>query len=116
MKVDYIRSVEGTYTAQAFITTDLDDNQITAFHPGAMQYAHLNKVSDATVRPPIICAGNCRAGRAAGHDRACRAIPGRGIPFIFDPGQGMPMFGADELEDSSSRRPAGSRSTTTNGA
>src|SRR5271154_5749768 len=44
---DHIKVVEGTYTAQAFITTDLDDNQITAFHPGAMQYAHLNKVSDA---------------------------------------------------------------------
>src|SRR6204780_1917109 len=45
--VDHIKVVEGTFTAQPFITTDLDDNQITAFHPGAMQHAHLNRVSDA---------------------------------------------------------------------
>src|ERR1700727_3405425 len=47
LSVEYIRLVEDTFTAQAFITTDLDNNQITAFHPGAMQFAHLNKVSDA---------------------------------------------------------------------
>src|SRR5271156_2121231 len=47
LAVEHIKVVEETFTAQAFITTDLDDNQITAFHPGAMQYAHLNKVADA---------------------------------------------------------------------
>src|ERR1700688_3973250 len=55
--VDYIKVVDETFTAQAFITTDLDDNQITAFHPGAMQYAHLNKVSDV--------AGGDASGRGA---------------------------------------------------
>src|SRR5229473_5382025 len=47
LSVEHIKVVDGTFTAQAFITTDLDDNQITAFHPGAMQFAHLNKVTDA---------------------------------------------------------------------
>jgi adenosine kinase len=47
MPVDHIRQIPEAFTAQAFITTDLDDNQITAFHPGAMQYAHLNTVTDA---------------------------------------------------------------------
>src|ERR1700744_992644 len=47
LSVEHIRQVEDTFTAQAFITTDLDNNQITAFHPGAMQFAHLNKVSEA---------------------------------------------------------------------
>ena len=47
LNADYIKVVDGTFTAQAFITTDLDDNQITAFHPGAMQYAHVNKIADA---------------------------------------------------------------------
>jgi adenosine kinase len=92
--VEHIKIVEGTYTAQAFITTDLDDNQITAFHPGAMQYAHLNKVSDAGAGVALgIVAPD---GRQAMIQHAAQ-FAAAGIPFIFDPGQGMPMFGDDDL-------------------
>ena len=94
IRVDYIKVVDGTFTAQAFITTDVDDNQITAFHPGAMQYAHINKVSDAGAGIALgIVAPDGRQAMIehAAQFKACR------IPFIFDPGQGLPMFGAAEL-------------------
>jgi adenosine kinase len=95
LPVDHIRVVEGTFTAQAFITTDLDDNQITAFHPGAMQQAHLNKVSDAGKDIAIgIVAPD---GRQAMIEHAAQ-FAAANIPFIFDPGQGLPMFGAEDLK------------------
>ena len=92
---DHIKVVDGTFTAQAFITTDLDDNQITAFHPGAMQHAHLNQVSDAgsSIALGIVAPD----GRQAMIEHAAQFVAAK-IPFIFDPGQGMPMFGADELK------------------
>ncbi len=94
--VDHIKTVEGTFTAQAFITTDLDDNQITAFHPGAMQHAHLNRVTDAG--PEGIGLGIVAPdGRQAMIEHAAQFAAAK-IPFIFDPGQGMPMFGAEELK------------------
>jgi adenosine kinase len=93
--VNHIKVVEGTFTAQAFITTDLADNQITAFHPGAMQHAHLNKVSDAGggITLGIVAPD----GRQAMIEHASQFAAAK-IPFIFDPGQGMPMFGAEELK------------------
>jgi adenosine kinase len=93
--VDHIQVVDGTFTAQAFITTDLDDNQITAFHPGAMQQAHLNKVSDAG--SGIALGIVAPDGRQAMIEHAAQFAAAK-IPFIFDPGQGMPMFGAEELK------------------
>src|ERR1700727_2139112 len=93
--VEHIKVVEGTFTAQAFITTDLDDNQITAFHPGAMQHAHLNQVSDAGSEITLgIVAPD---GRQAMIEHAAQFAAAK-IPFIFDPGQGMPMFGAEDLK------------------
>jgi adenosine kinase len=93
--VDHIKVVEGTFTAQAFITTDLDDNQITAFHPGAMQHAHLNRVSDAGLGWTLgIVAPD---GREAMIEHAAQFAAAK-IPFIFDPGQGLPMFGAEDLK------------------
>ncbi|MEP6547033.1 MAG: carbohydrate kinase family protein [Gammaproteobacteria bacterium] len=93
--VDCIKVVDGTFTAQAFITTDLDDNQITAFHPGAMQHAHLNTVSDAGTGISLgIVAPD---GRQAMIEHAAQFAAAK-IPFIFDPGQGLPMFGAEELK------------------
>jgi adenosine kinase len=90
----HVREVGDSYTAQAFITTDLDDNQITAFHPGAMSQAHLNSVpGDGSVRLGIV-APDGRDGMLA-HAAQFAEL---GIPFIFDPGQGLPMFEADELE------------------
>jgi adenosine kinase len=94
MSVEHIKVVEGSFTAQAFITTDLDDNQITAFHPGAMQYAHLNQVSDATDVALGIVSPD---GRQAMIEHAAQFATAS-IPFIFDPGQGLPMFGAEELK------------------
>jgi adenosine kinase len=95
LDIDHIKVVDGTFTAQAFITTDLDDNQITAFHPGAMQHAHLNRVSDAGsgIALGIIAPD----GRQAMIDHASQFAAAK-IPFIFDPGQGMPMFGSEELK------------------
>jgi adenosine kinase len=90
----FLREIEDSYTAQAFITTDLDDNQITAFHPGAMSFAHLNEVpGNGSVRLGIV-APDGREGMVAHAEQ----FAAHGIPFIFDPGQGLPMFDADELE------------------
>ena len=95
LAVEHIREVADTFTAQAFITTDLDNNQITAFHPGAMQCAHLNQVADAGAGITLgIVAPD---GRQAMIEHAAQ-FHAASIPFIFDPGQGMPMFGGDELK------------------
>jgi len=89
----HVREVPDTLTAQAFITTDLDDNQITAFHPGAMSMAHENKVGDAGEVRLGIVAPDGRDGMIAHAAQFAEA----GIPFIFDPGQGLPMFDGDDL-------------------
>jgi adenosine kinase len=95
LSVAHIKVIDGTFTAQAFITTDLDDNQITAFHPGAMQFAHLNKVADAGSGVTLgIVAPD---GRQAMIEHAAQ-FEASSIPFVFDPGQGMPMFSGDELK------------------
>ncbi|HET6718951.1 MAG TPA: carbohydrate kinase family protein [Rhodocyclaceae bacterium] len=91
----HIRQMPGSFTAQAFITTDLDDNQITAFHPGAMSFSHLNKVSDATDIAVGIVAPDGREGMV----QHARQFAEAGIPFVFDPGQGLPMFSGDDLLD-----------------
>jgi adenosine kinase len=89
----YIREVADAFTAQAFITTDLDDNQITAFHPGAMSYAHLNQVSEAHDAQFGIIAPDGREGMLL----HARQFHEAGIPFLFDPGQGLPMFSGPEV-------------------
>jgi adenosine kinase len=94
INIEHVKVIDEAFTAQAFITTDLDDNQITAFHPGAMQYAHLNKVSD--VRAKIALGIVAPDGRQAMIEHAAQ-FAAAGIPFIFDPGQGLPMFTGAEL-------------------
>ena len=90
---DLIRVEPDSYTAQAIIITDTDNNQITAFHPGAMQQAHLTAVpTDRDVRVAIIAPD----GRDAMLQHAAQLAAAK-IPFIFDPGQGLPMFNGDEL-------------------
>jgi adenosine kinase len=90
---DYVRVVDTEHTAQAFITTDADDNQITAFHPGAMQLSHLNTIpADAGITLGIVSPD----GRD-GMVQHCAGFAAAGIPFIFDPGQGLPMFNGDDL-------------------
>ena len=92
---EHVKPIADTFTAQAFITTDLADNQITAFHPGAMNYSHLNSVKDSRdVRLGIIAPD----GRDGMLQRA-REFHEAGIPFVFDPGQGLPMYNGDELLD-----------------
>jgi adenosine kinase len=91
--MDHIRVIDSEHTAQAFITTDLDDNQITAFHPGAMQQAHANKVGDAKGLALGIVAPDGRDGMLQHAEQFAAA----GVPFIFDPGQGLPMFDGEDL-------------------
>lgn len=90
---DHVREIPGSFTAQAFITTDLDDNQITAFHPGAMAHAHENRVEEAAGVRLGIVAPDGRDGMLAHAEQFAAA----GIPFVFDPGQGLPLFERDEL-------------------
>ncbi|HEU5399382.1 MAG TPA: carbohydrate kinase family protein [Gammaproteobacteria bacterium] len=90
----HIKEITGAYTAQAFITTDVDDNQITAFHPGAMDQAHTQPVPTlAGVKLGIVAPD----GREAMLQHA-RQFKDAGIPFIFDPGQGMPLFSGEECK------------------
>ena len=93
ISTEFVRTIDDTYTAQAMIMTDRDNNQITAFHPGAMMQAHRTRIAAHDgVRLGIISPD----GRDAmlQHAEQFRAA---GIPFVFDPGQGLPMFNGDEL-------------------
>ncbi len=89
----HIKKIANSFTAQAFITTDTDDNQITAFHPGAMNESYQNSVSDAKGVTLAIIAPDGRDGMFK-HAKECFDA---GIPFLFDPGQGLPMFNGEEL-------------------
>ena len=90
---EHVRTVEGSLTAQAIIITDLDNNQITAFHPGAMQSAHETAIP---ARSDIAVAIVAPDGREAMLTHAAQLVEA-GVPFVFDPGQGLPMFNAAEL-------------------
>jgi adenosine kinase len=91
---DYVKRIDTAYTAQAYITTDLDDNQITAFHPGAMNHAHEQAVpADAGITLGLVSPDG-----KEGMVSHARQFAEAGIDFIFDPGQGLPMFNGDELE------------------
>jgi adenosine kinase len=90
----HIKELDHTYTGQAFITSDMDDNQITAFHPGAMSFSHENQVEDAKGVTLGIVSPDGREGMI----EHARQFAEANIPFIFDPGQGMPMFDGDDLK------------------
>jgi adenosine kinase len=93
ISTEFVRQIEGAYTAQAMIMTDLDNNQITAFHPGAMTQAHVTRIEKrADIRLGIISPD----GRDAMLQHA-QQFHAAGIPFVFDPGQGLPMFDGREL-------------------
>jgi adenosine kinase len=93
MRMDCIRILEDEFTAQAFITTDLDDNQITAFHPGAMARSQMNRVPDEMGITFGVVAPDGREGMVEHAGQFAAA----GIPWLFDPGQGLPMFDGPEL-------------------
>ena len=89
----YLKTIDSEYTGQAYITTDEDDNQITAFHPGAMNLSHENSVPEEE----DFSIGIVSPDGKEGMQLHAKEFAEQGIPFIFDPGQGMPMFGGDEL-------------------
>jgi adenosine kinase len=96
METTYVRMSAEAFTAQAFITTDLDDNQITAFHPGAMSGSAGIHIADIQGRDNVklgIVAPDSRDGML----QHAREMADAHIPFIFDPGQGLPMFDSDDL-------------------
>ena len=100
--VSHIRQIEHAFTAQAMITTDQSNNQITAFHPGAMDESHLNQVSDVLAERSKNAKGIAKFGIVAPDGRQgmwehCHQLAEANIPFIFDPGQGLPMFNGPEL-------------------
>jgi adenosine kinase len=93
INMSHVKALDGLFTAQAFITTDLDDNQITAFHPGAMMRSHENHVGDVDdVGFGIVGPDGYEAML-----QNCRDFAELDIPFIFDPGQAMPLFNGEEL-------------------
>ncbi len=93
IRMDSIRVFEDQFTPQCFITTDLDNNQITAFHPGAMSSAHENHVRNIPEISFGIVAPDGREAMLQHVDE----FAARGVPFIFDPGQAMPLFNGDEF-------------------
>ena len=88
-----IRKIKDAYTAQCFVTADLDNNQINAFHPGAMQFSHENNVADVGPLRVAIIAPDGRDGMLK-HAKDCADL---NVPFMFDPGQQLPMFSGAEL-------------------
>jgi adenosine kinase len=94
ISLKHVMTVDDDYTAQAMIITDQDNNQITAFHPGAMGQAHRLKI---TADPSIQLAIVAPDGRDAMTQHA-EQLRAAGIPFVFDPGQGLPMFDGAELD------------------
>jgi adenosine kinase len=92
---ELLKRIPGQFTAQAFITTDLDDNQITAFHPGAMNYSHENHISRLLGARLAIIGPDGKEGMLQ-HARECAEA---GVAFMFDPGQGLPMFSPQELAE-----------------
>jgi adenosine kinase len=91
----HVRRLDDQFTAQAFITTDVDDNQITAFHPGAMSHSHLNRIAEVNGARLGIVSPDGRQGMI----EHARDLAAAGIRFVFDPGQGLPMFSGPELLD-----------------
>jgi adenosine kinase len=93
IRTEHLKRIPGQFTAQGFITTDLDNNQITNFHPGAMNYSHENHVTRGLGARLAIIGPDGKQGMQQ-HARECVE---HGVPFLFDPGQGLPMFSGDEL-------------------
>ncbi len=94
VSTEFVRRIDESYTAQAIIITDQDNNQITAFHPGAMQFAQRTTVPAADDIALAIIAPD---GREAMIEHAAQ-LTAAGIPFVFDPGQGLPMFDGADLK------------------
>ena len=101
ISTEFVREIPDAFTAQAMITTDRDNNQITAFHPGAMSESHLNSVLTASLAlkstPKVIQLGIVAPDGRDGMLIHAQQFVDAQIPFIFDPGQGLPMFDSNDL-------------------
>jgi adenosine kinase len=99
MNRSHVKKLDETFTAQAMITTDMANNQITAFHPGAMNHSHLNRVTDclSTLGSASPHFGIVAPDGRLGMWEHCHQFVEAGVPFMFDPGQGLPMFNGQEL-------------------
>jgi adenosine kinase len=95
LSTEHLKRIPGQFTAQGFITTDLDNNQITNFHPGAMNYSHENRITPGLGARLAIIGPDGKLGMVQ-HARECAE---HRIPFLFDPGQGLPMFSGAELHE-----------------
>jgi adenosine kinase len=95
LAMEGVRTIDESFTAQAFIITDLDDNQITAFHPGAMNESHQGRVGDVKELVLGIVAPDGKQGMR----EHLAQLSAAGIPALFDPGQGLPLFDGDELSE-----------------
>jgi adenosine kinase len=95
IRLDQVKVIDELFTPQAFITTDLDNNQITAFHPGAMMRSYENHVRDV----PGVSFGIVSPDGRDGMLQNAQEFADAGIPFIFDPGQAMPLFNGAELRN-----------------
>jgi adenosine kinase len=93
LSMRHVKRLDDQFTAQAFITTDVDDNQITAFHPGAMLSSHVNRIADAGGASLGIVSPDGRDGMI----EHARDFAAANIPYVFDPGQGLPMFSGEDL-------------------
>jgi adenosine kinase len=93
--LDGLKTIPEAYTAQAYIMTDLEDNQITSFHAGAMFHSHVNDVAAV----PNVALGIVAPDGRDGIFRHARGFASRNVPFIFDPGQAMPAFSGDDLKE-----------------
>ncbi|HEY0180619.1 MAG TPA: carbohydrate kinase family protein [Dokdonella sp.] len=93
IRLDHVRVFDDQFTPQCFITTDLDNNQITAFHPGAMSSSHANHVRDV----PDVTFGIVAPDSREGMLQHVEEFAARGVPFVFDPGQAMPLFSGEEF-------------------
>jgi adenosine kinase len=95
LATEHLKRIPGQFTAQGFITTDLDNNQITNFHPGAMNFSHDNRITRALGAGLAIIGPDGKLGMQQ-HARECAE---HGVDFLFDPGQGLPMFSREELAE-----------------
>jgi adenosine kinase len=95
LSTEHLKRIAGQFTAQGFITTDLDNNQITNFHPGAMNYSHENRITPSLGAELAIIGPDGKLGMLQ-HAQECAQ---HGIAFLFDPGQGLPMFSGEELRE-----------------
>ncbi|TIC86188.1 carbohydrate kinase family protein [Crenobacter intestini] len=92
----FVKVIPGQYTPQCFGIADRDGNQLMAFHPGAMNYGDSNHIADV---PDAVDVAILSPGGRAAFLQHSRELHAAGIPFVFDPGQELPLLSADEIRE-----------------